>query len=151
MKLYTPANPQGNHHHMEPSLMYITPTCLAAFLPLGASVFAAINSPSEVDVWASVGASVATMISVIHARKTDKATGHLISVAGSSWFCGITCPYFLLHLWAPQTIPNMPWQGWAITGFAIGLSAWGFVSGVLALWPKIVRRVEKMFNKMLGE
>ncbi len=136
---------------MDPSLMYITPTCAAAMLPFGVSLFAALNSPSEVDAWASVGASMATMISVIHARKADKSLGHLISVAGSSWFCGITFPYTIIHLWAQDHLDTTPWQGWAILGFMVGLIAWGFVSGILALWPKVTRRVEKLFNKMLGE
>lgn len=108
-------------------------------LPIASAVIATLATPTTLDAWAAVGASVGAMIAVIEALKKDRSWTHLASVLAASWFLGLIGPAVIVQFAAPEMKPQLSWHAWAGLGFLVALVGWAVVAAVLTVTPAVGR------------
>jgi hypothetical protein len=110
-------------------------------LPIASAVVATLATPTTLDAWAAVGASVGAMIAVIENLKKDRSWSHLASVLASSWFLGLIAPAVLVTFFKPEIKTELSWHAWAGMGFLVSLVGWAMTAAVLAVAPALGRWV----------
>lgn len=108
-------------------------------MPIASALVATLATPTTLDAWAAVGASVGSMIAVIEALKKDRSWPHLASVLGASWFLGLIGPAVIVQFFAPEIKPQLSWHAWAGLGFLVALVGWAVVAAVLTVTPAVGR------------
>lgn len=107
----------------------ILPVILAAMsLPTVAVI--AVKGPGVDDIYAVLGAIIASILAVMEALQKRRDYFHAVSTFLGSAVIGAFAPGPVYHLLAyMKVIPENAavfglWQTWAIAGFAFGLNGW---------------------------
>lgn len=121
----------------------------AAMLCLPAGLVITSSTPVSSDIYAVLGAMIASILALVEARKKDRTVGHTISVFVGSASVGSFLPGVLVYLakekgWMDaSTVEGIIWQGWALMGILCGLNAWWLLHGANRYLQK---RAEKLFR-----
>lgn len=121
---------------------------------LGAPIFVAAtvsdtaSDPDVVnDAWTAMGAFLATVIAVGHARTKDAGMRHFISVVVASAFLGSALPGALIYTFHEEFAFRLKRHGWAMCGFAVGLVGWQIVELYYMIFPPLI---SKWISKRTG-
>jgi predicted membrane protein len=90
----------------------------------------AVRAPGVDDIYAVLGAVVASILAVMESLQKRRDYFHAVSTFLGSGFVGAFAPgpvyHLLAHLkWIPADAAMFGlWQTWAIAGFVFGLNGW---------------------------
>lgn len=125
-------------------------TVISALLTLPAAGVVIANAPAaNNDICAVLGALIASVLTLIEARKKDRSISHTISVflgtaSVGAFLPGIAVQIASLRGWiAEDTATSLTWQVWSFAGLVGGMNAWWIIHGVNRA---LQRRAEKYFN-----
>jgi predicted membrane protein len=110
------------------SLSLILPMIAAMSLPTVAVIV--VKGPGVDDIYAVLGAVVASILAVMESLQKRRDYFHAVSMFLGSGFVGAFAPgpvyHLLAHLkWIPADAAMFGlWQTWAIAGFISGLNGW---------------------------
>lgn len=110
--------------------------CVLDIIAGGAAVAATVVAsvtPGHTDMSAVLGAVLASAITVLEARKSDRTLGNTVSVFIASATVGSIAPGAVLGTAWPDLASRFTWQAWAGLGFFCGLLAWSLVLAVLVV------------------
>lgn len=102
------------------------------------------------SICAVLGAIIASVLTLIEARKKDRSMSHTISVFLGTASVGSFLPGLIVQLavhrqWiAPDTATAFGWEAWAFGGLVLGMNAWWILHGINR-W--LQRRAETYFDK----
>lgn len=123
---------------------------LIALLTVPASGVVIATAPGATnDICAVLGALIASVLTLIEARKKDRSIGHTISVFLGTGSVGSFLPGLLMQLavhrgWlTAETASAFGWQAWAFAGLVLGMNAWWILHGINR-W--LQRRAESYFD-----
>lgn len=113
-----------------------------------AGVMAAIvQKPESSDLYACLGAGLASVCALIEARGNGRSVGETIRVFIGSAVAGVFGPGALHSFlawkgWlAPEAETFLTWHWWAITGFFLALNGWAGLHAVNVLLRKRASKV----------
>jgi predicted membrane protein len=92
-----------------------------------------VKGPGVDDIYAVLGAVVASILAVMESLQKRRDYFHAVSMFLGSGFVGAFAPgpvyHLLSHLkWIPADAAMFGlWQTWAIAGFIFGLNGWYFI------------------------
>jgi len=118
-------------------------------LPVASIVIAEAPAAAN-DICAVLGALIASVLTLVEARKKDRTIGHTISVflgtaSVGAFLPGIIVQVALMQGWLPEeSVKHIGWQAWAMGGLVFGMNAWWLLHGINRL---IQRRAEKYFDE----
>lgn len=121
----------------------------AALLLLPVAGVVLSTGPTGRDAYAMLGGIVASILTLVEARKKDRGMGHTASVFLGSGFVGSMLPGALVYAarvkgWlTKEAAEEIAWQVWVVAGAVCGMNAWWLLHGVNQ-W--LQRRAEKFFN-----
>ncbi len=112
--------------------MTMLPVLLAA-MSLPAVTIAAVRGPAADDIYAVMGAVIASILAVMEAIQKRRDYFHLVSTFLGSAAIGALVPGPAFHLLshmgvikAESTVFTL-WQTWAVSGFLLGLNGWWLI------------------------
>lgn len=115
----------------------ITSVLFLSYLGLMAPAAAVVvNHPAGTDMYAIIGAMLASAISLIYALRKEHSAGLIISVIISAAIIGGLGPGAAVDLlvmlqWLQQTTADtISWRLYALAGFVLGLGGWGIVQAI---------------------
>ncbi len=101
----------------------LTVECLLASAA-GVVIMEGPSTPGPKDMYAVIGAMLATVIAILEARKQDRSFANTVCVfIGSSFIGGILPGVMFLNIW-PERALTFTWHVWAFIGFGFGLIGW---------------------------
>lgn len=123
---------------------------LAAIMavPAAGIVIAASGAPG--DICAVLGALIASVLTLIEARKKDRSLGHTISVflgaaSMGSLLPGIGASFAVMLGWLSEhTIERLTWHAWSFAGLIGGMNGWWFLHLINS---RLQLRAEKYFDR----
>jgi peptidoglycan/LPS O-acetylase OafA/YrhL len=121
----------------------------AALLTLPAAGVVIAAAPATNDICAVLGALIASVLTLIEARKKDRSIGHTISVflgtaSVGAFLPGLAVQIAVLKEWlSAETAAELSWHAWSVAGLVFGMNAWWLLHGVNC-W--LQRRAEKYFS-----
>ena len=122
---------------------------LAALLAVPAAGIVIASSGAPGDICAVLGALIASVLTLIEARKKDRSVSHTISVflgaaSMGSLLPGIAASLAVMLGWlSEQTIDRLTWHAWSFAGLVGGMNGWWFLHLINA---RLQRRAEKYFD-----
>lgn len=122
---------------------------LSALLSMPVATIVVAVAPASADICAVLGALIASVLTLIEARKKDRTIGHTISVFLGTASVGAFLPGLLMQLavhrgWlTAETVAAFGWQAWAFAGLVLGMNAWWILHGINR-W--LQRRAESYFD-----
>lgn len=129
----------------------ITSTLFLSFCGLMAPAAAVVvRHPAGTDMYAIIGAMLASAISLIYALRKEHSVGLIISVIISAAIIGGIGPGALLDLavlcgWLQQTTAEtLSWRLYALAGFVLGLGGWAIVQAIHRLMQAAAERAERL-------
>lgn len=119
----------------------------AAAIPLLAT-----SSPTTADVYAVLGAILATFISLSEGHSRGRTFSHRMSVGLASAAVGAFTPGLLIfHFW-PARSAVLTWHSWAALGFVFGLGGWALTHAVRRLfWERTGDVLSLLLDRLLGK
>lgn len=142
-----PPSPKPAHMPLVTAICSIP--VLSALLSLPVATIVVAVAPASADICAVLGALIASVLTLIEARKKDRSIGHTISVFLGTGSVGSFLPGLLMQFavhkgWlTAETVAALAWQAWAFAGLILGMNAWWILHGINRA---LQRRAEKYFD-----
>jgi hypothetical protein len=111
-----------------------------------------VNRPESADLYACLGAALASICTLIEARGNGRTVAQTITVFIGSAGCGTLAPGMLYSAlrwkgWlSPDAEQYIIWQMWAAAGFFFAINGWAMAH---TLNKRLVRKAEKTLDKWL--
>lgn len=131
-----------------PTVLSTSSIAVAALVP--ASILAAAGSGSiyAAEGWSVVGATMASVIAVYNARKTDSTVLYMASVLVSTVFLGTVGPSAIFYWRNSGADASYPPSIYMCAGFFVGLAGWALVLAFMSAIPNLIQRwIRKIVNE----